>query len=82
MLERRLTSADQMADNLEPVEKYAVKLLDTAREYDGLPGFHGVVTALQGLAQECRLHVQGMNDQLNVLRAAVREQHECEAVRH
>ena len=66
-----MTAADRIAVDLKQHEKNALKLLDIVQEYDGLPGFHGVATALRELAHECRLHVQGMHDQLNALRAAI-----------
>lgn len=71
MLENMITAADDIAARLEQQEEEALLLLETAAEYDGLAGFHGVATALRALAQECRLHHASMGIQLDALRAAI-----------
>lgn len=71
MLESMMIAADDIAARLEEQESEALILLETAAEYDGLPGFSGVATALRGMAQECRLHHASMAVQLEALRAAI-----------
>ena len=71
MLENMITAADEIEARLEDQEAEALVLLETAAEYDGLAGFHGVATALRALATECRLHHASMGIQLDALRAAI-----------